>query len=202
MLVKIDTIRNIVRKVLLEFPIEKKPQFARGMEHTLYEYKRDPSKLFKVGEKDVVDEWVKVFKKFPTLFPKIYSVGKLGQTNNYYVLIEKLDTTMAETEWQELENKLEEIGVTDPMDEEDEDYGRDITDIYINHKDDDNVINDIKTRLMNYDQNAYKSFVKWFGLFKKCEKAIEKVLGRTTLVDAHRYNFGYDSEGNLKCLDI
>jgi len=27
-------------------------------------------------------------------------------------------------------------------------------------------------------------------------------VGHETLVDAHRYNFGYGSDGRLKCLDI
>ena len=63
-------------------------------------------------------------------------------------------------------------------------------------------ISEIANKLNDYDKDTYNLFIKYFKLFKDCEKAIEKIVGHETLVDAHRYNFGYSSDGKLKCLDI
>ena len=81
-------------------------------------------------------------------------------------------------------------------------YGRDITDIYMGHGPNPKAISEIAKRLKEYDIDAYKLFIKYFNLFNECERAIVKIVGRETVLDAHRYNFGYSPDGKLKCLDI
>lgn len=197
-------ILQLIREELKEINIVRKKKYKQGMEHIIYPSKNHPDRLFKVGEKEMVDQWVKIFRSNPEIFPKIYRVGKISNSGDrrvkgYYVEIEKLDTDKSIEEWEELENKLEEVGITDF---EDGAFGRDITDIYVNYENDQKTITHIATELKQYDVKAYDLFIKWFKLFKECQKSIEKVTGHGTLVDAHRYNFGYGSDGKLKCLDI
>jgi hypothetical protein len=195
------SIENIVRKFLNEVKTQQKSEFNRGMEHRIYASKYSPDRLFKVGDEGVL-HWVKVFRSNPNIFAEVFRTGKINDSEvrgTYYAEIEKLQTDRVLSEWQQIEDKLEEIGV---IDSEDESFGRDITDIYTNHGHDQKTISEIANKLNDYDKDAYNLFIKYFKLFKDCEKAIEKVVGHETLVDAHRYNFGYSSDGRLKCLDI
>lgn len=191
------SVEQIIKKILSEVRTQQKSEFGRGMEHRIYPSKSNPNRLFKVGDIGVT-HWVKVFESNPEIFAKVFRTGKLDKWN-YYAEIEKLQTDRVLSEWQQIEDKLEELGI---IDSEDEGYGRDITDIYTNHGHDQNVITDIAKKLSEYDKDTYNLFIKYFKLFKDCEKAIEKAVGHETLVDAHRYNFGYSSDGKLKCLDI
>jgi hypothetical protein len=202
-LVNMD-ILQLIREELKGISTTKKTKFGQGMEHIIYPSKNHPDRLFKIGEEYVVGQWVKVFRSNPEVFPKIYRVGKISdprdkRINGYYVEIEKLDTDKAIKEWEQLEDKLEECGI---VDFEDGAFGRDMTDIYINYEEDQKTITHIATKLKECDIKGYDLFIKWFKLFKECQKSIEKVVGHGTLVDAHRYNFGYGSDGKLKCLDI
>jgi len=195
------SIENIVRKLLNEVRTQQKGEFNRGMEHRIYASKYNPDRLFKVGD-DGVLHWVEVFRSNPDIFAKVFRTGKIndGKKNGtYYAEIEKLQTDRVIKEWEQIEEKLEEIGV---IDSEDGAFGRDITDIYTNHGHDQKTISEIAKRLNEYDKDTYNLFIKYFKIFKDCERAIEKVVGHETLVDAHRYNFGYGSDGKLKCLDI
>lgn len=191
------SLEKIIKKVLIEVRTQKKDEFNRGMEHRIYASKSNPDRLFKVGDEGV-GYWVKVFRSNPDIFAQVYRTGKLDKWN-YYAEIEKLETNRVLNEWQQIEEKLEEIGI---IDSEDGSYGRDITDIYTNHGHDQKAITDIAEKLKKYDRGTYELFLKYFKLFKDCEKAIEKIVGHETLVDAHRYNFGYSKDGKLKCLDI
>lgn len=197
-------IKRLIKDELQEISTAPKKKYSQGMEHIIYPSKNHPDRLFKIGEKEMVEQWVKIFRSNPEIFPKIYKVGKISDPDDkritgYYVEIEKLDTDRAIKEWEQLEDKLEEAGITDFFDGA---FGRDITDIYVNYEHDQKTITHIATKLKEYDVNAYNLFIKWFRLFKECQKSIENVVGHGTLVDAHRYNFGYGSDGELKCLDI
>lgn len=195
------SIEQLVKKFLSEVRTQQKNEFNRGMEHRIYASKNNPDRLFKVGDEGVLD-WVKVFRSNPNIFAQVFRTGtiKSDKTHeNYYAEIEKLQTDRVVKEWQFMEDKLEEIGV---IDSEDESFGRDITDIYTNHGHDQKTISYIANKLNDYNKEAYDLFIKYFKVFKDCERAIENVVGHETLVDAHRYNFGYSSDGKLKCLDI
>jgi hypothetical protein len=190
-------LKNIVNRILREIKTRPKQQFAHGMEHQIYPSKANPNRLFKVGDEGVT-YWVKVFNSAPNSFAKIFRTGKL-QDGRYYAEIEKLNTERVMNEWQQIENSLEELGI---IDYDGGTYGRDITDIYMNHGEDPKIIGDILERLKKYNKNSFNLFAKYLKIFKDCEKAIEKIAGHETVLDAHRYNFGYDSNGKLKCFDI
>lgn len=195
------SIEKIIKKILNEVRTQQKTEFNRGMEHRIYASKNNPDRLFKVGDEGVLD-WVKVFRSNPDIFAKVFRTGKINDDKSrdlYYAEIEKLQTDRVLSEWQQIEDKLEELGI---IDSEDEGFGRDITDLYVNHGHDQKTITEIANKLNDYDKDTYNLFIKYFKLFKDCEKSIEKFVGHGTLVDAHRYNFGYSSDGKLKCLDI
>jgi len=190
-----------VKNILREMPVRQKERVGQGMEHVIYSSEKFPDRLFKIGDNDVVEEWVKVFRSDNNIFPIVYKVGKYsGKENVYWVMIEKLDVNKAKEEWDYLHDKLEELGITDEDDEEISLFGRDFTDIYINHGEDKDSIEGILKTLETHDKRALGIFVKWFSLVKKCESQAKKVLGRDTFIDAHKYNFGYSNDGKLKCL--
>lgn len=190
-------LNKLIRNLLSEIRTQKKDEFNHGMEHKIYASKSNPDRLFKVGDEGV-QYWVQIFRSNPNIFAEVYRTGKLDKWN-YYAEIEKLETNRVLKEWQQIEDRLEELGI---IDSEDGLYGRDITDIYTNHGHDQKAIIEIAEKLKNYDRSSYELFLKYFKLFKDCEKSIEKFVGHETLVDAHRYNFGYSKDGKLKCLDI
>jgi hypothetical protein len=197
-------ISKLIKEELKEIRTTEKTKYGQGMEHSIYPSKKFPDRLLKIGEKDVVEQWVKIFQSNPKIFPKIFRVGKISNYKHndsdvYFAEIEKLDTNKSLKEWDQLEDKLKESGITDF---EDGAFGRDITDIYTNYEDDQKTITHIATELKNHNSEGYNLFIKWFKLFKECQKSIENVVGHETLVDAHKYNFGYGKDGNLKCLDI
>lgn len=182
-----------------EVDIQKKEKLGGGVEHSVYPYNKFPDKVIKIGEGPIVEEWVKVFNSSPKIFPKIYGIKRIGSSENFYVILEKLDTQKAKDEWQYIEEKMEECNIIDYVEGE---YGEDLTDVYLNYGEDKKIITKIADTLKKYDKKAFDLFIKWFGLVKKIERVIKKTLNKETFVDFHKYNFGYDKNGNLKCLDL
>lgn len=179
-----------------EMHIKPKQVFNRGMEHEIYPSLKNPDILFKVGDLDIIDEWYEVFKSDSEIFPKVYKIGKVPNKNVYYVGLEKLDTNRFQKKWDDLELSMEDIGVLDV------DRGETFSDLYMNEGSDAQVFKDIAIKLVNHSRNDYNFFVEFLTVIKKCEKAILKVMGKDTIVDVHKYNFGYSKDGKLKCLDI
>jgi hypothetical protein len=195
------TIKNIIKKTIDELSTSNKETFKRGVEHIIYPSKKHSNRLFKVGLFKSVDTWVKIFKSNPNIFPKIYRVGKINHpnVNTHYVEIEKLDTDKAESEWDELEEKLELCSIIDSIDGK---YGSDLSQLYFNYIDNKKVIIEISSKLKECDKDGYELFIKWIELFKQCQKHKENITGHKSRIDAHKYNFGYGLDGKLKCLDI
>lgn len=187
-----------IRFKLNEISIQRKPIFGSGMEHKLYPSIKYPDRLIKIGEKDVVEEWVELFKSNPELFPKVHRMGESRDKKYFWVEIEKVDTQRAKDEWQELEDLLELYDFIDP---EGGTYGRDLTDIYLDFGDKKSEMQQILKKMKEQNKETFDLFTKWFNFFKKCEKAKSKFVGHETLIDAHRYNFGYNENGQLKCID-
>lgn len=202
-----DNLKMNIREILKELNFQKKEILGSGGEHKVYSSSKFPDRLFKVGRKKSVEEWIEIFQSNPNLFPIVYKIGQFKKNENlFFVMIEKLDTKKAIDEWDYLHEKMEELDIID--DDDNGLYGTDLYDIYINYGGSDGnsvkfkIIEDILEKLKNYDNKAFNIFSKWFKLIKDCEKIKEKILGRPTRTDAHKYNFGYSKDGKLKCLDI
>jgi len=185
-----------------------------GIEHTIYPSTNEPDVVYKLGFKKTVDRWYEVFKNNPDIFPKVYKRGKTKiklkkDLNVYtpkgyvslkagslvlldYVKLEKLDTKRAENEWGIIDMAIEEISERD---------GYEFLDFLISYM----IGFDDQERKATEEKLSKNKPV--YDLFLKYVSLIDKLLpiGNTNtknIPDVHRYNFGYDKQGNLKCLDI
>jgi hypothetical protein len=178
--------------ILNEILVKRKIPFnTSGTAHIIYQSRTNPDRLYKIGNRRIVETWYKIFKENPKYFPKVYRAGKITQEDEdkYYVEIEKLNTKRSIDEWILIEQTLEEIGHMD-ID------NRDSIDGLFN-----SIIPDkLKSDLKRHNIKVYNLFIKWISFLNEVEHIVQKN-GKLTL-DTHRYNFGYDSEGNMKCLDI
>jgi hypothetical protein len=179
-----------------ELGTKEREVFGGGIEHEIYASKNNPNVIFKVGHKDTVDEWYDVFKSNPEIFPKVFRAGKMQDEDIYYVELEKLDTKKFENDWDDLELSMEDIGALDV------DTGESFADLYMGNGSNSSIFVEIGKKLAKHNKEAYDFFIEFLTVIKNCEKAILKVKGKDTIVDAHKYNFGYGSDGKIKCLDL
>lgn len=197
-------------------------EMGAGVEHKVYPSTTDPNVVYKLGSKRSIDSWVEEFKKDPSIFPKVYKRGstkiKLKTEIPFYQLpgagvktmpagsvvpvdyveMERLDTNKVEKDWINLDKALAEIMEID-------EYG--FMDFLILHMtnsakaranghDYTSTIDKIDTQVKQYYPALYPVLLKYITLSDKI-KAVTK-----SVPDLHRYNFGYDKKGNLKCLDF
>jgi hypothetical protein len=195
-------------------------EMGAGVEHKVFPSTTDPNIVYKLGTKTSIDSWVNEFRRDPSIFPEVYKRGKtkyklkekqnILTKNGYstfpagsiipmdYVEMEKLDTKQVEKEWDELDNAFENIMEID-------DWGfLDFLIIYMtnspqakaNGYDSDKTISKLDTQIKEHFPGLYPVFLRYLKLTDKI-KAVTK-----GVPDLHRYNFGYDKKGNLKCLDF
>lgn len=187
---------NNLKQNIDELGTTEKQMFGSGIEHQIYRSKNNPNVIFKVGHKDTVEEWYEVFKSNPEIFPKVFRAGKMRDKDIYYVELEKLDTKEFEKKWDDLELSLEDIGAIDV------DSGERFSDLYLNEGSDAKIFAEIAKKLKSHNTDSYNFFIELLRVIKNSERAILKVKGKDTFVDAHKYNFGYGSDGKIKCIDL
>ena len=182
--------------VLSEIITKRKDPFSdEGTQHMIYDSKKNPNIVFKIGHPYFVDKWLDIFKKFPKYFPKIYRVGVLMDRNEYkYVEMEKMDTKRVKDEWRLMTQSFWDIGLLDEYNVED--VGIIFRNCIVDEEYDRNVMNSIG----GIDKGVYKLFVKWLNFLHLLNSLIEPLKGN--MLDIHDGNFGYDKKGNIKCFDI
>ena len=188
-----ELIKQLLKEGLNELGTKDKKAFGYGREHNIYSSIKNPNVLFKVGDQETVDKWIKVFKSNPNLFPKTYRTGKLN-SGKVYVEIEKLNTRGAITDWTKMEQALKDINVLD-----DEDYIDSLDVVFRNIAFGYMSESDILEKLKSNPQMA-ALFKKWVNYMKTANEYIKK-FGYDEL-DIRRSNFAYDSAGNIKAIDI
>ena len=57
-----DFIKKLLRETLDEIKTKEKELFGSGDFHHVYRFNRFPDRLFKIGKKETVKEWVYIFK--------------------------------------------------------------------------------------------------------------------------------------------
>jgi hypothetical protein len=195
-------------------------QLGSGVDHMVFTATDDTDIVYKLGPKIAVDYWFDDFSKNPKIFPKVYKRGKTSMKlksdkliptkKGYktipagtvlpldYVVLEKLDTKRVDEEWEVLDNMMEEIMEMD-------DYGfLDFLIVYLTHKpeykergwNDDVTIDRVYGQVKQYYPRIAPIFMRYMDITIKI-KAV-----KPGVPDLHRYNFGYDKKGNLKCLDF
>ena len=182
--------------ILDEIIVQHKTEFGKGTEHTIYPSQKNPDRLYKTGKKDNILKWSAVFKANPNLFPTIYNIAPLSNKIDYYVEIEKLNTKKVLSEWDYLEMILEEIGYVDT----DGLGGNDIDSLFMKVVVKQTYYNKVKLALSEENIGACNLFVKWVTFLKEVKSFIAK--HSYSALDIHRYNFGYDNNGNIKAIDI
>jgi hypothetical protein len=187
-------------KGINELNIKDKKILNYGVEHNIYRSIKHPNKLIKVGPDFIVNEWYDMFEENPDIFPKVYGMYPLknrewirrigiqhGQMNNffeeseyYYVMIEELDTKRFLNLWNQMEEtngEVNDVGLSEMM----EYYGYEENwDKLLGHVKDSTIFNEV---------NAFYSLIKRLHEVKDNP-------------DLHQKQFGFDSEGVLKALDI
>lgn len=188
-----NLIKQLLREGLDELAIHKKPMFGKGVEHDLYVSEKKPNVLYKIGMQPTVSKWVKVFSSNPSLFPKVYKTG-IMKNGMMYAEVERLDAPKAKAEWDYLETALENVGIVDT-----DVFESTIDQVFISLVVGETSLNGVLKRLSNNPQAA-ALVKKWVTFLIKVDKYIQK-FGYMGL-DIHRYNFAYDSTGNIKAIDI
>jgi len=183
-----------LRGILSELVTRRKDPFSmEGSQHMIYDSKKNPNIVFKVGHPHFVDEWLPIFKKYPQYFPNIYRVGILKDRHDYkYVEMDKLNTKRVKEEWSEMTLLLTDAGLIDE--------DNNINDVFINCILDEEYDNRVISTIQNMDRGVYQLFVKWLNFLHKLNSVVAPIKGST--LDIHDGNFGYDKEGNIKCFDI
>lgn len=205
---------KLLELVDLEFKEGRsRKEMGSGVEHAIYTSTDEPGVVYKLGPKKTIDRWYETFKNNPDIFPEVYKRGRTKtklktdmeiqtpkgfvelKAGTYipidYVKLEKLDTNRAEKEWATIDEAIEEISERD---------GYEFLDFLISYMNgfDEDQVNEIKDGLSGRP-DVYKLFVRYVDLV---DKIVMVHPDKKNIPDIHRYNFGYDKNGNLKCLDF
>jgi hypothetical protein len=213
-------LRDIMMRISKEFKeARSRKEKASGIEHMVYPSTDDPDKIYKLGPKNVIDNWYDIFKKNPNIFPIIYKRGetrvklkdkKVINTKNGwqtfeagtvfpfdYVLMENLDTDKVIKEWALLDRAMEEILDLD---------GYEFMDYMVAFmlNDDNKTVKIINEGIKEYS-TIYPIFLRYVDLVNTLMDmgvgAKIPSVGRN-IPDVHQNNFGYSKSGKLKCLDF
>lgn len=192
-------IKTYLREGLDEMRTKSKKPYDGGAFHMLYQTKKNPNVLYKVGIKDIVSKWVKVFQEYPQFFPKIYKVGEFADKYHYYVEIEKLDANRSRNEWAKLYNLLDQYGVFsyDAI-KNFNIYSLSRYFEYINNHPE--YEKEISSKIKLKNPEMYDIYRRWTDLVLQIEVITQFELGESA--DIHGGNFAYNAQGELKCIDI
>ena len=186
---------NILKEIIFKTPI------GQGSEHIIYPYSKDPNKVIKTSSQSVNKNQITIFQKHPDIFPIVYKI------TDKYAVLEKLDVNQAITELEKLEveffnlkwhsdkKRKYSILLDDLMENNDDDYDFIGLLYYLFQNNPSSLKSELNT-LYSLTQNP--------ELLKKWIDFLIKVTSKTnqTELDIHSEQFGYDSKGNIKLLDI
>jgi hypothetical protein len=170
-----------------EMNIVPKKKIGSGMEHDVYP-SMNPDLVYKVPKgvnPKIRMSWVNLFQEHPDIFPKII------KSNNKYVILEKLDTNKAISEYTTLDSLLKE-------DDElhDSDLAYTFFNIYKDH--DEDRLAAIDEHFENMGDDAFDLYVKWRNLILE----FFEIMPYDYYSDLHIGQFGYSKDGKLKILDF
>ena len=190
----IEMIKDTLRKRLNELNITKKDIYGHGSYHNVYQSKTNPDRVYKVGSLSVVNTWIDIFKRYPEYFPHVFRSGPLTLKDKtkkaYFVELEKLDTRSVRSDWDYIFFEVGKLNCAKKRDE------NDLNNIFDDITDDPAYIKEVLAELKRKNQKVYKNFSEWVNLIHNVYNIVPGNL------DVHAGNFGYDKNGNKKCLDI
>jgi len=171
--------------------IRKKGLLGRGAMHKVYPSEINPDMVYKIGEKEIVDMWYDIFRRYPNIFPRVYKRGvtrvkEFGKEMEVsYVMLERLDTERSKREWGDINRYIVENNLAISFGGLMVDYKNSIEDIV-------KIYEYMEENGEDWLSEVYKRFVVLIG----------KVVDVYGDADIHDDQFGYDSRGRLKCLDL
>ena len=188
-------LQDILKEIIFKTPI------GQGSEHIIYPYSKDPNKIIKTSSQSVNKNQITIFQKHPDIFPIVYKI------TDKYAVLEKLDVNQAITELEKLE--VEFFNLKWHSDKKRK-YSILLDDLMENNDDDYDFIGLLYYLLQNNpsslksELNTLYSLTQNPELLKKWIDFLIKVTSKTnqTELDIHSEQFGYDSKGNIKLLDI
>lgn len=187
-------------RTLTELNIKDKEIINHGVEHNIYRSIKHPNKLIKVGPDFIVNEWYYMFEENPDIFPKVYGmyplknrewIKRIGvqpsqetnffdESEYYYVVIEELDTKRFLNLWNQMDETNREVNDVSLFDMLEYDGYEDSWNNLLDHVKDSTIYNEV---------NTFHSLIERLHEVKDSP-------------DLHQKQFGFDSEGVLKALDI
>ena len=192
---------NILKEITFKEPI------GQGSEHIIYPYSKDPNKVIKTfdpDERESIDkDQITTFQKHPDIFPIVYKVTDkyaiLEKLNTKKVIdeLEKLEAEFFNLKWKSNKKRKYSILLDDLMKDDNLD-GYDFIGLlyYLIQKTPSSSLKKELDTLSSFTQNP-KLLKKWIDFLIK----LSSIMGQTEL-DMHAEQFGYNSEENLKLLDI
>jgi len=179
-------------------------EHGEGSIHIVYNYGKDKVIKFNQNQGEPISDHIKIFDKYPEIFPKVYDIGE------DYVILEKLDDNKANSEMWECKKYLfSQSSEIPPKNQHIAKlvqrsrikgpnwYNSEMIQLIYNNLDDSELKSQLQKELPS---NLYNSLIKnWYPLLQNVkniswDSKIEK--------DINDENFGYNSKGELKMLDI
>ena len=183
-----------------ELNIKDKKIVNHGVEHNIYRSIKYPNKLIKVGPDFIVNEWYDMFEENPDIFPKVYGmyplknrewIRRIGiqqsqevnffeESEYYYVVIEELDTKRFLNLWNQMDEMNGEVNGVSLLDMMEYDGYEEEWNNLLDHTKGSTISNEVDM---------------FYSLIKRLHDVKDSP-------DLHQKQFGFDTEGVLKALDI
>jgi hypothetical protein len=171
--------------------IRNKSTMGGGADHRIFS-SINPKVVYKAeirpGE---VDKWYDLFSKNPDIFPKVGKKVKVkdksGEVLNA-VVVERLDTSKFMNIWDDMEKNLSQIQKNLPNSER-----LSLERLLKNFK---------NNEFVNKRFNIFKNQIERSSEINDFFKLIDRLYEISPNPDIRKFNFGYDSNGVLKSLDI
>lgn len=184
-----NQLKKLIDGELEEIVINKKRILGSGMSHEVYESNKYPDRVFKIGLESSVKEAYEFFKNYPYLFPHVYGYKKWGEKVTDYgsqiflLVLEKLDTQRFIKFWNKLNRLCIDVVKT---------RLQSLSIEYLHYQEEWVKIIDY---LEENDYELYEQTLEYFTLLKELNEIYD-------MPDVHNAQFGYDKNGDLKCLDF
>lgn len=187
-LISESQLSEIIRGEFDEVRTRDKPMVGSGASHTVYPSRKYPNMVYKIGSISTVNKWYEMFSEFPEIFPKVYKKGVTmiqyyneGRIKVSYVLLEKLDTKTFEDFWDIIDEYFE---------------GESLQMILMNFEFTyDKLIRTGDVIKKNEGEEVYRRYMELINM-------VDTIIELVGSPDIHKFQFGYDGTGKLKCLDI
>ena len=200
--------KSFIKQRLREAIIKKEP-IGKGKDHIVYDFKKQPNKIIKIGygsdgykyqwdgEKKQLPldpKHIEMFNKYPNLFPQVY------KSTNMYSIIEKLNVDKVKNDEKLIFNILNGLNHEELNNMTKHNIIPNLFhELYVDSKNGDYLLADIYTYISNLNNNEKELILKYVNFFKIIRKTLMQDINN---LDITANNIGYDKNDELKLLDF